>query len=157
MAKRLKAKIEGGQELMKALQGLDVNVRNALVQAADAGAEVIRAEAARRAPGPYIVKSYQWNKRFRKNRADFQIGPDREHRHYYFFEVGTRPHVIKPKDRKGLAFLGRAGQIVRRSVKHPGMAARPFLRPAMDASKDQAVEAVKSELQAVIVRNAHGD
>lgn len=46
---------------------------------------------------------------------------------------GTRPHVIRAKNGKALAFPGSNGQtIFRRSVNHPGTRPRPFLRNAVD-------------------------
>jgi hypothetical protein len=45
-----------------------------------------------------------------------------------FFEVGTDPHEIKPK-KKVLRLAD--GRFVTGPVKHPGMKARPFLRPLL--------------------------
>lgn len=47
-----------------------------------------------------------------------------------YLEFGTQPHLIKPKPgRKALRFFAGGpggGQIIRRSVQHPGTAPRPF-------------------------------
>ena len=50
-------------------------------------------------------------------------------------ELGTRPHTIKAKG-KTLAWKGDDGETVfARSVKHPGIKARPWLRPALSRAK----------------------
>lgn len=40
---------------------------------------------------------------------------------------GSRPHVIRPRTKKALAFVWRGQPVVFRSVNHPGTKARPFL------------------------------
>lgn len=49
-------------------------------------------------------------------------------------DSGAKPHVIPKKKGKMLNIPGIG---VRRSVKHPGMARKPFLADAMEASKDR--------------------
>ena len=57
-------------------------------------------------------------------------------------------HPIGPESGKAIKFAGAEGQeMVRFGVTHPGMAARPFLRPALDGQKGRAVEAVGGELR----------
>ncbi len=45
-------------------------------------------------------------------------------------EYGTAPHVIKPTKKKALYWPGAAHPVA--SVNHPGTAAQPFLRPAIE-------------------------
>ncbi|MFE3169329.1 HK97 gp10 family phage protein [Streptomyces sp. NPDC059224] len=45
-------------------------------------------------------------------------------------EYGTAPHVIVPKNRKALYWPGAAHPVAK--VNHPGTAAQPFLRPAIE-------------------------
>lgn len=52
--------------------------------------------------------------------------------------TGARPHSITGKNRKWLSFGGLFFQ----SVEHPGFAAEPFLRPALDSKAESAVIAV---------------
>jgi hypothetical protein len=76
------------------------------------------------------------------------VGIGKEVPYGKFVHEGTRPHMIYPKNKKALAFapaagairasafvpkgkLGatlRANMIVRKGVKHPGTAPKPFLR-----------------------------
>src|SRR5689334_3931213 len=48
-----------------------------------------------------------------------------------FVEVGTAPHVIESHGDYPLR-NARTGQVFGRRVNHPGTAAQPFLRPALD-------------------------
>lgn len=51
-----------------------------------------------------------------------------------YVHEGTRPHVIRPRNKKVLAFPGASGGTVfAREVQHPGTVARPFLRNAVEA------------------------
>lgn len=52
--------------------------------------------------------------------------------------TGAAPHVIKGKNGKALAFAGGLYTY----VLHPGMKAKPFMRPAMDSKAGAAVVAV---------------
>jgi hypothetical protein len=51
-----------------------------------------------------------------------------------FVEVGTRPHVIRPKNPNGmLKWTGPDGAVhFAKQVHHPGTRAQPHLRPALD-------------------------
>lgn len=67
-----------------------------------------------------------------------------------FFEKGTKPHKIRPKNGKALAFTanqsftykdGSAGQfgdrVVVKEVNHPGTKPRPILGPALHGLKNK--------------------
>lgn len=47
-----------------------------------------------------------------------------------FLQNGTRPHTISARNAKTLAFQVNGRTVFRRSVKHPGTAARPFMTEA---------------------------
>lgn len=50
----------------------------------------------------------------------------------FFLEFGTRPYTIKPKRGKYLRFqVANGSWVTTEQVNHPGIAARPWLRPAM--------------------------
>lgn len=57
----------------------------------------------------------------------------------HMVEFGTARHFIKPKKTKSLFFAGLARQV----VDHPGAGPSPFMRPAFDASSEQALTAVR--------------
>ena len=142
----VKCRIEGGEELKARLEELAQAVRGAALEAAArAGAEVIRADANRRAPGPHVELEVRESS---ESAVEVAVGPDKEHWYYQFFELGAGRHTIGPQSKKAIRFPGVEGkQVVRFGVTHPGMAARPFLRPALDGQKSNAVEAVGDELQ----------
>jgi len=51
--------------------------------------------------------------------------------------TGAAPHVITAQNRKSLS----VGGLFFQSVKHPGMRARPFMRPALDSKAQEAIVA----------------
>lgn len=69
------------------------------------------------------------------------------------FERGARPHGIDARNVPNLIFEGTnafAGQlIITPHVNHPGMAARPFLQPAKDSTKERN----KQDIREAVGRN----
>ncbi len=63
----------------------------------------------------------------------------------HLLELGTGPHVIPGPIRL-------PNGAVLRNVKHPGAAARPFVRPAFDESKAAATEAIAGALREQLER-----
>lgn len=114
-----------------------------LRQAMLAAAEVIRIEAARQAPGPHIVAKMKYVGR---RRAQALIGPDKAHWYYQFFETGAQPHEISARRVRRLVFPGRAGIVFVQRVRHTGMAAQPFLRPAADHKLHEAARAFSNAI-----------
>lgn len=140
-------RLEGGEELLAKLRALDLNVKEELRDAGLAAAERIRATAEGMAPGPHIRLRVA---RQTATMVALEIGPDKEHWYYKFFETGARPHEIVGDPT--LSFEGHSGRVVTRRVRHPGMAASPFLRPAMDAEEGGARDEFGSRLRARIER-----
>lgn len=70
-------------------------------------------------------------------------------------EFGTKPHIIKPKRKKALAFKPGAGfkfwdesgRVVVKSVKHPGTDPQPYLRPALEAEVGHMTQALKKVIE----------
>lgn len=59
---------------------------------------------------------------------------------------GAAPHVIKGKN-GNLSFGGRSYA----SVNHPGMQAKPFLRPALDAGEVAVIGMIDQEIAAALL------
>jgi HK97 gp10 family phage protein len=135
--------IEGFDELEKKLEQLaDIyDTVESLLQALEEGAKIIQRAAQENAPGEIRT---QREVNTRKAKIGVSIGFPRKKWFYMFFETGVQPHEISPKDRQALKLAG--GDIVARVLHHPGMAARPFLRPALDNRGDEAVKAVAAAL-----------
>ena len=61
-------------------------------------------------------------------------GPTKEKFYLAFFETGTGAHRVEPQTKEALHWGGEAfseGHVV------GGMAARPFMRPAVDEGRDE--------------------
>lgn len=125
MARRGSVTLEGGEELIKRLGKLPEAVAGkAMDDALMAGAEIVRADASRRAPrrtgklAESIVAELQEGKSGRKSAV---IGPNEEAFYGSFVE------------------LGRSNQ-----------AAQPYLRPALDENKNAVQRAIADALRAAI-------
>ncbi|MGI4822251.1 MAG: HK97-gp10 family putative phage morphogenesis protein [Janthinobacterium lividum] len=66
----------------------------------------------------------------------------------HLVEYGTAPHIIKAKAAGGQLHL--LGNRFAEEVHHPGAAAKPFMRPAFDSKKDEAIGIIKDECKAII-------
>lgn len=128
--------VENVEELARKLEALAMAVSKVLEPAVTAGAQVIHDAAEPRAPGPHIevqtFKRSAW-------RVAVDVGVDKDHWHYAFKEYGAKPHTITGVP---LMFEGDSGTVVTGDVSHPGMAAEPFLRPAVDEKMGEAVAAM---------------
>lgn len=129
--------VEGDVELLANFDALIEVMETAIVQAGLAGAEVIVDAANIRAPSPHNVVQLT---KVSGEHVQMRIGPDKDHWFHRFFEFGAQPHEIGLKNAQALRF--GAEPIFARSGDHPGMAARPFLRPAIDENGDQVLEAM---------------
>lgn len=76
--------------------------------------------------------------------------------HAVFVDEGTKPHVIRPKAGKYLAFPGKSGGTVfAREVNHPGTKPDGFFERGVDAAVkvlDAEVEAGLGRIQYLIIR-----
>jgi HK97 gp10 family phage protein len=141
---RIDVSIEGGEELLEKLERIDADLRNTLRAATLAGAQVVADLAAGMAPGPEIATDVV---EATSGHCVVAIGPDAEHWHYRFLETGAAPHEITGDP---LQFEGDQGLVRTALVAHPGLAARPFLRPAHDGSHDEQRDAVAARLREAI-------
>ncbi len=69
--------------------------------------------------------------------AKLKVG-DKKAYYANWVEFGTQAHVIKAKGGKAIAIKGKEFS----QIHHPGIKPKPFMRPALDANAQQAVEAV---------------
>lgn len=147
--------VKGMKELHEALQTLPVKLeRNVMRAAINAGARVLRDEARMRAP----VKSGELRAGIRVKSSNVKNGtitggittagtkakPGAWYAH--FVEFGTAAHVIRAKPGKFLAFGGG----LYTQVNHPGARAQPFMRPALDAKGQAAVQAVADKVRSAL-------
>jgi HK97 gp10 family phage protein len=135
----MRVEIEGIEELRKKLGELNVRVERVLREAVLQGEGLVEEEMKRQGPGPHMTYTIR---KARSTRVEVDIGPDKEHWYYQLFESGAQPHEIEPDVKGALAFEMDGAQVIVNSVKHTGMAAAPFIRPAL---KNQT-EAVKAAM-----------
>jgi hypothetical protein len=68
--------------------------------------------------------------------------------HIGFVIEGTRPHTITARRPGGmLRFEGQGGAVFRRSVRHPGTRANPFVQRAFDARRGELEARAVTELE----------
>lgn len=58
------------------------------------------------------------------------IGPHTDYAGYV--EFGTKPHVIRAKNKKSLMFIAGGKKVFVKKVNHPGTKAQPYVRPAFE-------------------------
>ena len=65
-------------------------------------------------------------------------------------EYGTGPYEILPTKAKALRFMIGGQEVFAKSVKHPGLKAKPFLAPALEDERPRFPEIYEEELQTLI-------
>ena len=60
-------------------------------------------------------------------------------------EKGSKPHIIRPKNRKALYWEGAKRPV--KLVNHPGSKAKPYLEPAFESEKDKFIENLKEAIK----------
>ena len=140
-------KVEGGKELARKLRALGADAKAILVEAGMAGADVVKDAANADAPGPHIVAKVTQRS---ATSVEVSIGPDRAHWYYQFVEWGASAHEITKRKAPAMVFEGDQGLVIIGGVSHPGVIAKPFLRPAIDTNQGQAVGAVMDNLRDAI-------
>ncbi len=63
--------------------------------------------------------------------------------HAHLVEKGTRAHYIPAKQGRFLVFSSGGKLILRKGVWHPGAKANPFMKRALDESKEAALKALR--------------
>lgn len=127
----MRVEIEGSAALLSKLRALAEGASTVVDGATRAGADLVESMAEAQAPGPHVDVALVEKS---SDKATYAIGPDKAHWYYVFIERGAAGHTITGKPL--LIFSGRSGTVVTHEVQHPGLAARPFLRPAL-ARKQQ--------------------
>lgn len=163
--------VKGGDELMNALSALPQNLqRNAIRAGLRAGAAPIRDKARELAPKSSGLTAKAIDLSSARDNRDgtfsITVRVNTKKRHgflAYFHEFGVAPHFIartgKGQGRKAVqAALGGQGKLdlkpmriggefVSGVISHPGHAAQPFMRPAFDLAKEEAVAAFAARIR----------
>lgn len=134
-------KVAGLSELKKMLEGMPANVeKNIMRGAVRKGTKYMETIARNYVP----VKTGALKKSIRTSvrivngdvRATLKVG-GKGARHAHLIEFGTKPHLVKSPD----GVLKVFGKFFK-SVQHPGSRMRPFMRPALDAGRYNALNVV---------------
>lgn len=154
--KQSQIKVEGGKELAKLLRTLPDKVADKLMKNATlAGGRRLAKAIKNKAPvDTGRLRDSIKSKLDRTSKYTFtvNIGPTGKGRFYaHLVEFGSAPHVIKSKRKR---VLSNGQEIFGKIVKHPGTAAQPFMRPALDESADDVIKHVSKNLGRGIEREA---
>ncbi len=152
MASRFGTKLEGFQELFDNLEALGVDTEATLKDAVQASGELVADAANPNAPGPNIVAKLNDEESSTK-RIVVDIGYNKHFWYYQFGELGATAHEISGRNGKSLAFPGREGLVITKSVQHPGVTAKPFLRPALAGNRDTARDEIGKYVLNVVNKN----
>ncbi len=128
--------IEGMEELEANLEEIIQLMAEATLAMVRRGEEVLEEEADNLAPKKGVMAAKVRSKT--KNQVVIDFGPNRDNWTLRFFETGATQHEIRGNP---LIFEGASGDVIKTyAVDHPGMPAKPFMRPALDGKGDQAME-----------------
>ena len=124
-AKKVKAEVEGAEEIIKLLKEMGQNAENVLSKAAEAGGRIALSDAIRRCPvgktGNLKSNLHLETGKSTQYKADARVLPGKEEYYGTFVELGTK-----------------------------NQPAQPFLRPAVDENKEKISEKVTSELSRAV-------
>jgi len=140
--------VKGLKELQKFMDTLTPKMeKNVMRSALRAGANVIKASAKQNVPvkSGALRASIRVTTRGRGGHvsASVKVGNKRAWYAHIIEFTGAAAHKITAKKGGALAFLGRLFD----SVDHPGMQAKPFMRPALDSQAQNAVVEVGKHIK----------
>jgi HK97 gp10 family phage protein len=151
---RVDADLEGLPELLKELTQMGANVKKSVKGATKAGAVVILKRA--RSNAKAISKGHSrkihvsLRVRMRDGYAVGSIFPGKGHAELRPIELGTKAGWRWARKKKPFTFVSGNRLLRTRLIKHPGTAAKPWLRPAFDATQEAAARAVGESLRETI-------
>ena len=139
--------VRGDKELIAKLKRMNVNISDVLEDAVKAGATMVERDADRMAPGPFIDQATVVKT---DTKVQINVGPDKEHWYYRFWEFGTQAHGPKRRQAMQIWYGGQVVAFTKGQV--PGVAAQPFLRPAYETNKQQAEMKIGDAIRIVVLR-----
>lgn len=163
--------VKGLKELDAYLSALPMQMQKAAIrQALTAAAKPVRDEARRLAPkeSGKMARSIKTGSPRQNQDGTFSISvrlDPKGNDHAFlglFFEYGVKPHLIARKvAKRGPAGLKAAvnngekvggvmkigDRFVSGVISHPGMVAKPFMRPALDFTADEAIKAFATKIR----------
>lgn len=122
---------------------------------ADLGARTVRAA---RALAPKRTGKLQESINYRVEGKSLIIGPGVEYGKYMEYgtasrgEFGGSPYTILPKKSKYLVFTVNGKKVFAKKVVHPGVAPRPFMRPAAQEAMGELADKLSERGQMMITK-----
>lgn len=148
---------EGIDDLRRKLREIPAAIRGELLSAALLeGGEIMRAEMERlltKRSGHLVESLVVELESADENGAVVNVGTTSPRAH--FQEFGTAPHAIGVETKK-LLVEGGSGQILGKTVQHPGNPPRPFIRPAYDETVDRVLKLVAERVTTKLEEIAAG-
>lgn len=146
--------VSGLSELDRLLKELPAKIEGNIMRGAvRAGAKVMEARAKELVPvdDGDLRDSIKVRAKSKRGQVSATVRAGGKKAFYaHMVEFGTARHFIKPKKRKSLFFAG----IAREVVDHPGTSPKPFMRPALDNSQREAVDAAAAYIRARLAKEA---
>lgn len=130
--------IEGANEIARELHRRRMNVETGLEEILHAAAGVIQEAAAANVRATAQGVADEMARETMEKRPDsvvVGVGPTKAHWYSHIIEFGAKGHLVTTRTQKALQFINGA---FRRGAQHPGLPAKPFLRPALDTRKGEA-------------------
>lgn len=140
-------RINGLAELQGFLNQLSTKLeRNVMRGALRKGAAVMRDEARQNISGHKksgkLAKGIQSSSNAKRDTVYAYVKTKGQHGYIgRFLEYGVRPHSLKKGAKK------KSGKYQGEGRTHPGISPKPFMRPAFDSKKEDAVIAVGNEIK----------
>ena len=124
--KRLRVRVEGAEQIVKALKGMDDKASKVLTSAAKAGGEIALSDAKRNCPvnTGALRDSIKMNvNKVTNTKADVKIDYDKSIKYGVFVELGTRGRAANPFMRNAVdknqdKINSKITDTVRNAVKH---------------------------------------
>lgn len=79
------------------------------------------------------------------------VGPKKDFYYWLFNEMGAQSHEIPRPKAKGL--VKRIKNAVKGKLKHPGVTAKPFIRPAYDKLEEQILDDITAGINEILERH----
>lgn len=76
------------------------------------------------------------------------IGPAKDYYYWLWNEMGAEPHTIPHK--KATTFIGALKRFFKGDIQHPGVKAKPFIRPAYDRHEEKILSDITNGLNRLI-------
>ena len=138
----MQIKLKGGKELHATLSKFEKKLQDKILRRAlRRGANVARDRARALAPkeSGKLAKSIKTDTKVSYGRPTARVRLKGKHAYLgLWMEYGVADHVIQSKDGPVLTF----GDVTVRAVDHPGLAPRPFMRPAFDTTTHEIINEV---------------